>query len=113
MTNDGQQSNCTQEIDFCKSLCNIDEIAKFLGVGDEKVRELVKQGMPCYRFGYRTLRFQVEQVQKWLDNNLSSQPVAMTGNGEVGNSSATHQPTSQPQVAGDSPPPATPAEDAA
>jgi excisionase family DNA binding protein len=48
--------------------CSIEEIAEHFNVGVGKVRELVGLGMPCSRLGYRTLRFNKEQCNEWVEN---------------------------------------------
>jgi excisionase family DNA binding protein len=74
MTHDGLQSDNSSHFDIRERLLTVDEIAKLLNVGDETVRKFVANGMPAYKFGHRTLRFDKARVLAWLDANHSSQP---------------------------------------
>ena len=105
MTNDGQQSSYTTDYCNCERLFTVDEIAGILNVGDETVRKFVANGMPAYKFGHRTLRFDKARVLAWLDDNHSSQPVAMAGSHTPEGPSSAPSGTS-PAGAGTSPTPA-------
>lgn len=104
MTYDGQQRNSTIDSCNCNRLMTVDEIAVSLNVGDDKVRAFVQAGMPAYKFGHRTLRFDLSRVVAWLDQNHSSQPAAIAGLlAPEGSSAPSGVPT---QGAGVSPTPA-------
>ena len=42
------------------------EIEEFLGVSRVTVFRLMKEGMPRHKLGYRTIRFDIEEVREWL-----------------------------------------------
>lgn len=105
MAYDGLHSGNSADLCNCERLFTVDEIAGILNVGDETVRKLVANGMPAYKFGHRTLRFDKSRVLAWLDDNHSSQPVAMAGSHTPEGPSSAPSGTS-PAGVGTSPTPA-------
>lgn len=53
-------------------MLNLAELADYLDVSKDKVRELVKQGLPHADLGYRTKRFNKTEVLVWLQSRPQS-----------------------------------------
>lgn len=49
------------------------DLASHYGVSLWKVREWMRQGMPCERLGARTVRVRLSQVRAWLLDRESAQ----------------------------------------
>lgn len=47
-------------------LVNRVQMAEILGVSDDTVDELRKQGMPCIRWGRRLVRFRASEAVAWF-----------------------------------------------
>ena len=43
-----------------------EEVAEYLGVAPQRVSDLVKKGMPCFKINYKSRGFYLEDVKRWL-----------------------------------------------
>jgi phage terminase Nu1 subunit (DNA packaging protein) len=47
-----------------------EQLAEILGVSDDTVDELRKQGMPCIRWGRRLVRFRASEAVAWFHDTF-------------------------------------------
>lgn len=49
----------------------IHEVAEYLGVSPETVRDYVQQGLPHRQLGAKTYRFFLSEIRSWMDSRHS------------------------------------------
>ncbi len=56
-----------------KEICDIKKISEYLNVSESQIRKLVRAKMiPFFRIGNR-LKFDVNEVNKWIENKTQSE----------------------------------------
>lgn len=56
-----------------RKICDIKLLAKYLNVSIPFIRKLVRsRSIPCFRIGNR-LRFDLNEIDKWLENHRQSE----------------------------------------
>ena len=54
-------------------MLNKEELAKELNISVPMVNKLMRQGMPYYKIGSKLVRFNPEDVEKWLKEKANNE----------------------------------------
>ena len=49
-------------------MINTEELKEYLKVHENTIYNYIKEGMPYYKIGNRSFRFELDEVKEWLKN---------------------------------------------